>query len=139
MLQASVGARADPRRLLAQIIPGNTPLQAELFIPPRAIGFVKPGQDVRIHYDAFPYQQFGSYHGRILSVSQTLVTPQDATGPLALSGPAYRAVVKLARPDIVAYGKQVSLQPDMLFHAYVILNRQKLLDWVLDPLWSARG
>lgn len=139
MLQASIGARADPKHLLAQIVPGNTPLQAELFIPPRAIGFIKAGQDVRIHYDAFPYQQFGAYHGRVVSVSQTIVTPQEAAGPLALSQSAYRAVVRLARPDIDAYGKRVALQPDMLLHAYVILNRQTLVDWILDPLWSARG
>lgn len=139
MLQASAGARADPKNLLAQIVPANAALQAELFIPQQAIGFVKTGQDVRIHYDAFPYQQFGAYHGRIVSVSQTIVTPQDAAGPLALTGTAYRAVARLARPDVDAYGKRVALQPDMVFHAYVILNRQTLVDWLLDPLWSARG
>ena len=64
-LQASVGQPADPQRLLLQIIPAQSPLQAELFIPARAIGFVEVGQPVRILYDAFPYQHFGTYRGRI--------------------------------------------------------------------------
>ncbi|MFC7538478.1 HlyD family efflux transporter periplasmic adaptor subunit [Siccirubricoccus deserti] len=53
-LQASVGQLADPRRLQLQIVPGESALQAELFIPARAIGFVELGQRVRILYDAFP-------------------------------------------------------------------------------------
>ena len=36
-------------------------LQAELLVPARAIGFVEVGQPVRILYDAFPYQHFGTY------------------------------------------------------------------------------
>src|SRR5262249_11301092 len=62
-LKATVGQFADPRRLQMEIIPNESVLQAELFVPTRAVGFVQPGQDVRILYEAFPYQQFGAYSG----------------------------------------------------------------------------
>ncbi|MBV9250914.1 MAG: HlyD family secretion protein, partial [Acetobacteraceae bacterium] len=114
-------------------------LEAELFIPARAIGFVRPGQDVRVLYDAFPYQHFGTYRAKIVSISQTIVTANDIVGPVTLQGPAYRAVAKLERPDIDAYGKRVPLQPDMVLHADVILERLKLMEWILNPLRSARG
>ena len=55
-LQATRGQFADPRRLQLEIIPGDHALQAELFVPTRAIGFVQAGQDLRIMYDAFPYR-----------------------------------------------------------------------------------
>jgi len=71
MLQATVGQFADPRRLQMEIIPNESVLQAELFVPTRAIGFVQPGQEVRILYEAFPYQQFDTYSGRVLKISQT--------------------------------------------------------------------
>ena len=61
LLQASVGQPADPQRLAMEIVPSGSPLEAELFIPTRAIGFVEVGQKVRILYDAFPYQRFGTY------------------------------------------------------------------------------
>lgn len=137
-LQASVGQVADPRRLQLQILPGDTALQAELLIPARAIGFVEAGQDVRILYDAFPYQHYGTYRGRIIRVSETIVTASDLVAPIALPGPAYRAIVALERPDVDAYGKRVPLQPDMLLKADIILERRTLMDWILNPLLSAR-
>ncbi len=137
-LQASLGQAADPQRLQVQIVPADSALQAELFVPARAIGFVKVGQDVRILYDAFPYQHYGAYHGRIVRVSQTVLTGTDISTPVTLREPAYRAVVALDRPDIDAFGKRIPLQPDMLLKADVILERRTLMDWILNPLLSAR-
>jgi membrane fusion protein len=137
-LQATVGQPADPKLLLLQIIPANSRLQAELFIPARAIGFVEVGQPVRILYDAFPYQHFGTYRGRIEKVSETILTSNDVNAPMALKEPAYRATVMLERPNIDAYGKKVPLQPDMLLRADIILEKRTLVDWILNPLLSAR-
>ena len=58
--------------------------------------------------------------------------------PLTLEGPSYRAIVALERPDIDAYGKRVPLQPDMLLKADIILEKRTLVDWILNPLLSAR-
>jgi membrane fusion protein len=84
-LQATVGQIADPRRMQLEIIPLDATLQAELFFPTRAFGFVRPGQQVRILYDAFPYQKFGTYRGSVTKVSQTILTSNDAAGPIALT------------------------------------------------------
>lgn len=137
-MQAKVGQFADPRRLQMEIIPNDSVLEAELFVPARAIGFVEPGQKVRILYEAFPYQQFGTYGGRVVKVSQTILTGNDASGPLALKEPAYRVTAALDRPDIDAYGKRVPLQADMLLRADIILAKRSLVSWFLDPLLSVR-
>jgi len=137
-LQASVGQIADPRRMQLEIVPVNVSLQAELFFPTRAFGFVRPGQEVRILYDAFPFQKFGTYRGTVAKVSKSILTGNDAMGPIALREPAYRVTVTLERPDIDAYGQKVSLQPDMLLKADVILDKRSLMTWLLDPLVSAR-
>ena len=138
MLQATVGQFADPRRLQMEIVPNESILQAELFVPTRAIGFVKPGQEVRILYEAFPYQQFGTYSGRVLKISQTILTKSDTFTPIDLKEPAYRATVALDRPDIDAYGKKIPLQADMLLRADIILEKRSLISWLLDPLLSVR-
>jgi membrane fusion protein len=137
-LQASVGQTADPQRLQLEIIPSGSILLAELFVPTRAIGFVQLGQEVRILYEAFPYQKFGTYGGRIIKVSGTILTGSDAAAPFALNEPAYRVVVALDRPDIDAYGRRVPLQADMLLRAEIILDRRSLVAWLVDPLLSAR-
>jgi membrane fusion protein len=134
LLQASVGQPADPRRVQLQIVPGDSPLRAELFIPVRAIGFVEVGQDVRVLFDAFPYQRFGTYHGRITRVSQTVLLASDVEGPVSLKEPAYTATVELDRPDVVAQGKKIPLQPDMSLKADIILEKRTLVDWIFAPL-----
>ena len=68
-LQATIGQFADPWRLQMEIVPNDSALEAQLFVPARAIGFVEPGQRVRILYEAFPYQQFGTYSGRVIKVT----------------------------------------------------------------------
>src|SRR5215203_5544793 len=137
-LQATVGQSADPQRLQLEVIPENAVLQAELLIPARAIGFVEAGQPVRILYDAFPYQHFGTYTGRVVKVSQTLLTGSDATGPIALKEPAYRITAALDRADIDANGKKVALQPDMLLKADIILEKRSLISWLTSPLRGVR-
>jgi membrane fusion protein len=134
LLQASVGQAADPRRVQLQILPDNSKLQAELFIPVRAIGFVEVGQDVRLLFDAFPYQRFGTYHGKIVKVSQTVVLDSDVAGPIRLKEPAYTATVALDRPDITAHGKKIPLQPDMSLRADIVLEKRTLMDWIFTPL-----
>jgi membrane fusion protein len=137
-LQATAGQNADPQRLQLEIIPEDSVLQAELFLPARAVGFVETGQAVRILYDAFPYQHFGAYRGRVVKVSQTILTSADAAGPIKLNEPAYRVTAVLERPDIDAYGKRVALQPDMLLKADIILERRSLASWLTTPLRSVR-
>jgi membrane fusion protein len=137
-VQARVGQFADPRRPQMEIIPSESILQAALFVPTRGIGFVEPGQKVRILYEAFPYQQFGTYGGRVNEISQTILTRSDDSGPIELKEPAYRVMVALDRPDIDAYGKRIPLQADMLLRADIILEKRTVMRWLLDPLLSVR-
>src|SRR5436190_4994003 len=83
-VQATVGQNVDPQRLQLEIIPEGAALEADLFVPARAIGFIEPGQNVRILYEAFPYQHFGTYKAQVVNVSQTLLTGSDARGPIAI-------------------------------------------------------
>ena len=122
----------------ATIIPQDSVLQAELFLPARAVGFVEAGQPVRIMYDAFPYQHFGTYRGEVVKVSQTILTSSDVAGPIKLTEPGYRVTAALERPDIDAYGKAVALQPDMLLKADIILEKRSLISWLTNPLRSVR-
>jgi membrane fusion protein len=136
-LKAMVGRPADPRQLQLSILPHGSTLQAELFVPTRAAGFVRTGQRVRILYEAFPYQNFGTYSGRIVKLSHTVLTPADATAPIELKQPAYRVTVALDCPDVNAYGERIPLQPDMLLHADIILDSRALMSWLLNPLLGA--
>lgn len=138
-IQAQPGQRIDPTKPVLSIVPEDGALRAELFVPSRAIGFVEPGQRVRLMYDAFPFQRFGTHGGTVETVSETMLSPEEALGPVRLPEPAYRVTVALDRPTVNAFGRDVALQPDMTLRADIVLEERTLLEWLLEPLLSARG
>lgn len=138
MLQVAVGQTVQPQRLQMEIVPEESPLQAELLIPTRAAGFVRVGQEVRLLYDAFPYQNYGTHTGRIIELAHTVLTKTDTAAPIAPEEPVYKAVAVLDRPDIDAQGKKAALVPGMLLKAQIILDRRSLAGWLIEPLLHKR-
>jgi membrane fusion protein len=57
----------------------------------------------------------------------------------AATEPIYRITVRLASQTVTAYGAQVPLQPGMTLEADVALERRRLFEWVLDPLYAVTG
>ena len=102
---------ADPQRLQLEIIPEGSEFRAELYVPARAIGFVEVGQTVRLLDDAFPYQHFGSYSGRVIEISQTILTSADSGGPIRLTEPAYKVIAAVDKTYIDAFDKKVPFSP----------------------------
>ena len=45
----------------------------------------------------------------------------------------------LARQTAVAYGEPVALQPGMQLEADVLIEQRRLIEWVLDPLFTLTG
>jgi membrane fusion protein len=138
-LQTTVGGTVDPSRPVLTLMPKGSELRAELYVASRAIGFVSIGQRVRLMYDAFPFQRFGTYGGVVESVSGSVFTAQDATGSFAIQEPSYKVVARLDRQDVDAFGQAVQLQPDMTVTADILLEERSILEWLLEPLLSARG
>lgn len=133
-LQTALGRATAVGGTLMTVVPESAPLQAEVYAPSRAIGLVRPGQRTRLLYDAFPYQRFGSFGGRIVSVSGTAIDPRENDVPVQAEEMVYRVVVSLDRQSIPAYGSSVALQPGMTFTANIVLERQSFFAWLLTPL-----
>ena len=139
---------ADPGRsftagsTLASVLPSGSVLEAEVYAPSRAIGFVKPGMQVLLRYQAYPYQKFGQYTARVTEVAHTAVAPQELIALVAnsqSSEPMYRIRLKLDKQVVEAYGKQIPLKSGMLVDASIVVEHRKLYEWVLEPLFSISG
>jgi len=137
-IQANRGYRVKDRPLLT-ILPDDAQFKAELFLPTRAIGFVKPGQSVLLRYSAFPYQRFGLYKGTIDKVTEVILSPEELHVPVKLEEPVYRVSVTPEKQQISAYGRQFDLQAGMLLEASIILEGRSLGEWLLAPIYSLRG
>ena len=137
-LQISEGERADPQQPLLTILPEGGQLIAELFVPTRAIAFVEQGQEVRLQYDALPYQKFGAAFGTVENVSATTLSPHELRNGLQMEEAVYRVQVKLYEQSMPAFGKELALQSGMELSADIILEERKLIEWLLEPLMAAR-
>lgn len=137
------GQSVDGSKPLLSIIPSAAVLQAHLYAPTRAIGFIRPADHVLLRYQAFPYQKFGQAKGVVSSISRTALSASEIVGaPTSASSngePLYRITVILARPTITAYGKSQPLQAGMLVDADILQEKRKLYEWVLEPLYSLTG
>jgi membrane fusion protein len=114
-------------------------LRAELLVPAKAIGFIEPGDRVRLAYDAFPFQRFGLHGGHVETVSRTLLRPAEVVGPIVLHEPSYRVTVTLDRQAITAFGRDFPLAADMALKADIVFDRSSLMKWLLEPILSHWG
>lgn len=123
---------------LATLLPKDSPLHAELLVPTRAIGFVHPGQQVMVRYEAFPYERFGQYAGTVENVGKTIWTQGESVGPLSVREPVYRIVVKLERQNIVSSGDEFPLRAGMVVSADLLMEKRTLLEWLFQPVLQLR-
>lgn len=138
------GGHASSSAPLFSIVPLGSRLEAHLYSPSRAVGFVRKGQRVRLRFQAYPYQKFGHYEGTVESVSRSAVSPRELPPQLSVASmtgqePVYRITVRLARQTVTAYGRDVSLAPGMQLQADIALETRRLYEWVLDPLYTVTG
>ncbi|HEY9101173.1 HlyD family secretion protein [Chitinimonas sp.] len=126
-VQGEPGQAVTGDMALLSIVPKGSQLQAHFYAPSGAIGFIRPGQEVLLRYQAYPYQKFGQHPARIVSVSRS------AVGPIGKDA-AYRIVAKPASQTVMAYDRQEALLPDMQVEADVLVDKRKIIDWLLEPL-----
>jgi len=137
-LQGSAGQSVPPNAPIVMIVPNGAGLQATLLAPSRAAGFLKPGQDVNLLVDAFPYQKFGVQKGIIQDISATPYRPGELDAPIPYEQAVYKIVVSLHKQTVLAYGEEVELKAGMTLQGDLITDRRTLLQWMLDPLMTMK-
>ncbi len=141
---ADSGQAVSPASALANLVPAGAHLQAHLYAPSSAVGFVQAGQDVRLRLAAYPYQKFGHLPGRVTQVSRTPVAASElallavASTGSAASQPMFRITVAL---QPVAATPALPLSAGMQLSGDVLLERRRLLEWLFEPLlgWRSRN
>jgi membrane fusion protein len=123
---------------LAVIVPKGGGLHAQLLVPTRAIGFVQPGQEVVLRYDAFPFQRFGQYRGTVERVSRTVWSPGEKVGSMVVKEPVYRVDVKLDSQVVATADQKLPLRSGMAVNADILQEKRKVWEWVFEPVLSLK-
>ena len=136
-IRVDVGDRVQPGQQILDILPSVKPLQARLFVPSAAAGFVAEGQEVRVFVDGFPYERYGAPVGVVHSVSETTYDDVRDHPGASLTGEAvFRVDVRFPK-GLDDMGTGISFRPGMLVTAELIRDYRTLADWALDPLRSS--
>ncbi len=139
VVNARAGQSLGAQQPVLQVLGSNARLEAEIYAPTRAIGFARVGQDVRLMFDAFPYEQYGTFAGTITDISRSVIVPQDVTAPVKLDAPSYRVRIRLNDQTVTAFGQAYPVHPGMTLKANIILERQSFLQWLLEPVNAIRN
>lgn len=139
---AEPGQSVSAASALANLVPEGATLQAQLFAPSSAVGFVRPGQTVRLRFEAFPYQKFGHQPGRVVQVSRTpLATSELNALSLPQAGPGSEPLfcITVALDPALQRSEPLLLVAGMRLDADVLLERRRLVEWLFAPLAGLSG
>jgi len=133
------GKSVNINQKLLSILPEGSIMQAVIYVPTSAFGFIETGQETRLRYHAFPYQRFGIYDGLLSEISANVILPEETDIPGIITVPSYRVVVALNNQMIQAYGRNIPLRSGMKLDADIVIEQRSLLRWLFDPVFSIQG
>ena len=121
------GGVVQSAAVLMKIVPKDTPLEVEAQVLNRDIGFVQPGQHVKVKIETFTFTKYGAITGIVRKVAQ------DATHDDRL-GTIYRTLIDLERDTIEVDGHAVRLKPGMNAMIDIETSRRRVIDYILTPI-----
>jgi membrane fusion protein len=136
---ATLGQTVAAATPLMQMQSGSRTLVADVYVPTRAAGFLKPGQSMRLAVDAFPFERFGHIDATIVDISRSVLSPGDPGAPMQVKEPAFRVRAALAAQDVKAYGSTYPLRSGLAAQADIALDTRPLYRWIVEPILRLRG
>ena len=114
--------------VVAEIVPLEEGLKAEVHIHPKNIGFVSVGQSVNIKLDAYDFSKFGSVKGVLSRISTgTFKDPQSKEV-------YYLGEVKLKNESVSSLGHEYVLVPGMEMTADIKIGERSVIDYIAKPI-----
>lgn len=138
-ISVEIGQQATPERAAASIIPAGSQLEIWLYAPSRAVGNARPGQDVRLQFDAFPHQKYGSSRGMVIEIAKVPTEPSNVETGLKIDEPVFRIRTRIvdfsprAKIDIAA------MRPGMTLSGKLVMERRSLWQILLGPIFETVG
>lgn len=142
-VSATVGQvvkEGDPLSQLSPVEKGK--YQLVMWVPNSAISFVKLNDEINIRYEAFPFEKFGQFKGNIRSISTLPASLQELSFyknmPLESNQniPLYKITVEIPDQNIQYNQKTLFFMSGMKAEATLFLEKRKLYEWMLFPLYE---
>jgi hemolysin D len=126
------GDKVQSSQPLVNIAPSDTQRILQIQIPENERGFLQVGQSVKVKFNAFPYQTYGSVAGRLDYISPAVVQGKEGAPP------TYEGKVQLERETIETTNGDVLLRYGMGGAAEIVVRKRRVIDLALEPFRSVR-
>ncbi len=123
----AIGQVINKGQSLIALAPASAPMVAEVMVLNKDVGLLKPGQLVKLKYDAYAFQDFGIKRGWLTSISPDAVIDERI-------GPMFKCVVELEENTMRVKGYDKPLMFGMKGTAEIMTDRQSVLLMLLSPL-----
>jgi hemolysin D len=130
----TAGTVVQPGTILLTLVPANEALRAEVWLKNSDVGFVRPGQSVKLKLAAFPFQKYGMLDGVIEQVSAD--ASQDSIDP-STQQMTYRTLISLQQQSLDVDGAGYRLVAGMQLSADIRLGDRTILEYLLSPIQKA--
>ncbi|UWU89996.1 HlyD family type I secretion periplasmic adaptor subunit [Bradyrhizobium sp. CB1015] len=131
----TVGSVVREAETLFVLVPRDEALRAEVNVEGRDIGQVAVGQTVRVKFEAFPFQKYGTATGEVGVISRDSFSPDaKAEGARRSSAPYYRVLIDLRDTHLRLPSERVQLMPGMAVTAEMKVGQRTVISYFLYPL-----
>ena len=128
----TLGGVVQSAQKLMVIVPEDSPLEAEVMVLNKDVGFVRANQFVEIKVDAFPYTRYGTIPSQVLHIARDAVENERL-------GFVFPARIMLSRSAMSIEDEKVPLQAGMSLVAEIHTGERRVIDYLLSPLMQYRS
>jgi HlyD family type I secretion membrane fusion protein len=126
---AANGAMSSQTEPLFTLVPLGAPVEVDLRIPAREIGFVKKGDPVQIKLDAYRFTQHGSANGTITNISDGSFTMSDDN---QVVDPYFRVEVAITEAKLRNVPADFKLISGMTLQGDILVGSRTILSYVIE-------
>ena len=139
---STIGGVVQAAQPLLIIVPDDAQPVVEAHILNRDIGFVHPGQKVRVKLEAYPFTDYGIVPGIIEHISRDAIDmsaqgeqmQKDEAGRPQQQGLVYAARIRLLKRNIRVGSGNQQIGPGLAVQAEIKTGERRIIDFLLSPI-----
>lgn len=125
----TVGGVVLEAQLLMRIVPDDSPLEVEAWLPNQDIGFVQENDRAIIKVHTFPFTRYGTINATVTRISDDAIADNKDKNRLF-----FGMSLLLEKNSLPVDGREVRLAPGMQVTVEIMTGERRLVEYFLSPL-----
>lgn len=114
------------------LVPLNVKMEAEVKIDSADVGYIKPGDPVRIKFDAFPFQKHGTLDAKVRTISEDAFRRDSPEK--SVSDAYYLSRLNMENMTLKNLSESARLLPGMTLSAEIVVGQRSIISYLAWPL-----